>query len=68
MTTVTPTLAMRAHGSVESISEQAFGLTRYVQGHRIKVSTNVLHSRFSQRLPARQRTEWTPRMCEEVGI
>jgi len=68
VTTLTPELAMRALGSVESISKQAFGLTRYVQGHRIKVSTDVLHGRFAHRLPARRRTEWTPRMGEEVGI
>ncbi len=65
---VTPALALQSLPAVESVSEQAVGLTRYVQGHRVKVTTDLLHSRFAQRSLAKQRSEWTLRMGFEVGI
>ena len=68
VTTVTPALALQSLAAVESVSEQAVGLTRYMQGHRVKVNADLLHSRFAQRSLAMQRSEWTLRMGAEVGI
>jgi hypothetical protein len=68
VTTVTPALAIQSRARVESLAEQSVGLTRYVQGHRVKINSELLHSRFAQRPLATQRSEWTLRMGAEVGI
>ncbi len=68
VTTVTPALAIQSLARVESLAEQSVGLTRYVQGHRVKINTELLHSRFSQRPLGMHRSEWTLRMGTEVGI
>lgn len=66
--TLTPARAIQALPTVEALHESAVGLARYVNGHRIKMNSELMHARFEQLALASRRGAWTLRFGAEVGI
>ena len=65
---VTPAQAIRGESGAEALAESALGLARYVNGHRIKMNSELIHTRYDDLFRLRKRGEWTFRMGAEVGI
>lgn len=65
---VTPARAIRAESGAEALAESALGLARYVNGHRIKMNSEMIHTRYDDLFRQHKRGEWTLRMGAEVGI
>ncbi len=65
---VTPAKSIQALTTVEALQESAVGLARYVNGHRIKLNGELLHTRYRNVAADRRRGEWTARLGAEVGI
>lgn len=67
-TIVTPATSIRTVAGVEALTETALGLARYVNGHRIKMNSELIHGRYQELVSMRRRGDWTLRFGVEVGI
>ncbi len=65
---VTPAKSIQSLSAVEALQESAFGLARYVNGHRIKMNGEFFRSRYRNVAADRRRGDWTLRLGAEVGI
>ncbi len=67
-TSVTPARSVRGLAGADAVQESAVGGAYYFNGHRIKMSSDLIHARYENLVTNRKRGDWTLRLGAEVGI